>query len=266
MLVFATDILSHASAEDFAIEPAEKQQTVRFMDSPSNKSKQPKSPQVDSDNESSKTDQSEPNEYSVRLQKIQKLHPSEYQRQKLHYDESAPESATTTEEERELMAGTKNSHRIGVKLESHAIHQASMMDIDMNPFAYSDGETEEEDVDYFGGKTPIKVREGTETIQKTLRAVWVRGHTRIGTLIHFVLIVINCMAAVMFVAAIEGYKNDEMEYFFTSAFLVDFCLRLYAAKSALRYLRSAKGIADFVSVIPGIILAIDDFGTSIPLW
>lgn len=239
--LFALDILSHASAEDFAIESVEKQHTVRFKDSLS----------TNSDNESSKSEDSvqQPNEYSVQLQK---LHPSNYQKQKL---ESRHDSLTTTDEERELIcAGNQSSQRIGVKLESHAIHQASMMDIDMNPYTISDGETEEEDVDYFGGKTPIKVREGTETIQKTLRAVWVRGHTSIGTLIHFILIVINCMAAVMFVAAIEGYKNDEIEYFFTSCFLCDFCVRLYAAKSALRYLRSAKGIADFVSVIPGIIL------------
>eukprot|EP01084_Bolivina_argentea_P063857 116498_1 len=224
-------------------------------------------------NNSSITEEQEPNKYTVRL------HPSRYQlnvnqpsiqhdtTNSGHSDESANTNTTNTN------TGNTNvqdieTQRIGVPtpLHTHAMMQASMMNIGIDPDHENGETTDEDDLNYFGRGTPTAVREGTETIQKTLRAVWVRRHTAIGTLIHFILIVINLMAAVMFVAAIEGYENEGLEYFFTSAFLVDFCIRLYAAKSAILYLRSAKGIADFVSVMPGIILAISDFDGSIPLW
>ena len=69
---------------------------------------------------------------------------------------------------------------------------------------------------------------------------------------------------------------DHIEHLLTSVFLVDFCIRIYAAKSAMRYIFSFKGLLDFVSVVPGIVLAVFETIDSaydlvtwhqhIPLW
>lgn len=125
-----------------------------------------------------------------------KFHPSKYQQQRMDSHHTMTASPT----ESPFGEGTP-SLRIGINPD---IKQLSLEPIESDD---SDHNYDDE-MDYFGGGgTPKAVRKGTETVQKTLRAVWVRGHTRIGTIIQIFLILINLLAAVVFVAAVDGVCN-----------------------------------------------------------
>ena len=200
------------------------------------------------------------------LGRKRRLHPSKYQQD--HTDHGHDSQRTLTDSG--LSESGRRSHRIGAIPDHQQLELSPLLHIDPD-------DNRNEDADYFDcDGTPMAVREGTETVQKTLRAVWVRGHTRIGTVIQIFLIIVNLLAAVMFVAAIEGHEFENVEFALVSVFLVDFSIRMYAAKSTLRYLFSFKGMLDFVSVVPGILLAVfesvatlhhfERWNPDIPLW